>query len=160
MTAFYGTPTGYKAYADARGWSYVGIDDATITQGLVRSSVYIDGAYRGSFEGRKTGLRAQEREWPRIAGFDIEGFPIIPTEVPVEIENATYEGTKRELASPGSLAPDIEPGGGQLQREKIGPLEFEYHRDGSLVATFRAIDQALGSLLIVRSSYSGAASRG
>lgn len=159
MTTFYGTPTGYKAYADARGWSYAGIDDTTITQALVRTTGYIDGAYRGRFQGWKTGLRAQTLEWPRSAAWDVQLLPIPSDEIPVEIANATYEGAKRELASPGSLAPDIEPGGGQLKREKIGPLEFEYTRDGSTAATFVAIDQALGSLIVMRSAYVGVASR-
>lgn len=157
--ANYGTVAGYKAYADARGWSYAGKTDDEITQALVRATSYIDGAYRGAFEGWKAGGRAQALEWPRTGAMDRDGYSIAADETPVEIENATYEGAKRELASAGILAPDIDAGGGQLTREKIGPLEFEYARNGALVATFQAIEQALGGLINVPSAYSTTVSR-
>lgn len=151
----YGTVSGLKAHADARGISYAGKTDDEITQALVRSSDYIDGAYRSAFPGYKTGGRDQEREWPRYDVVDGRGFGIPSDEVPVEIERATYEGAIRELASPGSLAPDVAAGAPVVKREKVGPLETEYAVTGATRATFAAIEQALGGLLAMRSGYSG-----
>lgn len=157
--ANYGTVAGYKAYADARGTSYVGKTDDEITQALVRASSYIDGAYRASFPGYKTGRREQVLEWPRTNATDGAANSLPSDEVPVEIENATYEGAIRELASPGSLAPDVAAGGGGIKRfrEKVGPIdeETEYFHNGTTTATFTAIRLALGGLLSVGSPYSG-----
>lgn len=155
----YGSVSGFKAYCDARGVSYAGKTDDEITQALVRASSYIDGAYRASFPGYKTGRREQVLEWPRTNATDGAANSLPSDEVPVEIENATYEGAIRELASPGSLAPDVEAGGGGIKREKVGPIETEYFSNGSTTATFTAIRQALGGLLRVGSPYSGRAVR-
>jgi len=155
----YGTVSGFKAYCDARGVSYAGKTDPEIAQALVRASSYIDGAYRASFPGYKTGGRAQALEWPRYNALDNARRGIPSDEVPIEIETATYEGGIRELATPGSLAPDVAAGGGGIKREKVGPLETEYFSNGSTAATFTAIRQALGGLLTIRSAYSGRAVR-
>lgn len=159
MTTAYGSTPGYKAWADERGVSYAGILDATIDDARLVASEFIDGTYRSQFPGLRTDGRDQDREWPRSGAVDREGYAIPSDEVPVEILNATYEGVRRELADPGSLAPDIAVGGGSIKREKVGPLETEYFGDGSVTATFRAIELALGSLLVMRSRYSGVAVR-
>jgi hypothetical protein len=156
----YGTAAGYRTWADARGVDYSTVDDDDlITAALVRSSEYIDGEYRSQFPGIKASGRSQLREWPRAGAYDREGYGITSLVPPVEIENATYEGAKRELASPFSLAPDIKAGGGVVKRVKAGSVEVEYESNAQTQKTFQAIEQALGSLLIVRSSYSGASAR-
>lgn len=156
--AAYGTDAGYKAYADERGISYAGKTDEQIAEARLRASEYVDLTYISLFQGLKVGGRDQERQWPRVGATDMDGYSVGET-VPVEIENATYEGAVRELASAGSLNPDIEAGGGQLKREKIGPLEFEYIRDGSTTSTFRRIEDILAPLLGRTSRYFGAAAR-
>lgn len=158
MTA-YGTTDGYKAWADARGVSYVGKTNDDIDQARLRASEYVDGTYRSQFPGCKTGGRAQDREWPRAGATDREGYAVPSDTVPAEIDNAAYEGTKRELVSPYSLAPDIKAGGGVINRVKAGSVEVEYQLDGSLEKSFRAIEQALGSLLAMRARYSGTSAR-
>lgn len=158
MTA-YGSTDGYKAWADARGVAYADKTDDEIDQARLRASEYVDAAYRDSFDGVRTEGRAQDREWPRTGACDREGNPLPGDAVPDEIDNATYEGTKRELASPGSLNPDIKPGGGVVRRVKAGSVEVEYQTDASLTKTFQAIEQALGSLLVMRSRYSGTTAR-
>ena len=157
--AGYGTTVGYKAWADARGVTYSAYTDTQIDQARERASDYIDGSYRSQFPGTKTDGREQAREWPRENAYDREGLSIDSDETPVEIENATYEGTKRELASPYTLVPDLKAGGGVLKRVKAGSVEVEYDNDGTVTTTFEAIAQALGSLLVVRSRYSGVAVR-
>lgn len=157
--ANYGTVSGFKVYVDARGGSYAGNTDDQVLAALVRASTYIDGAYRAVLPGYKSGRREQALEWPRTNARDAAGEAIAYDAVPVEIENATYEGAIRELASPGSLNPDVAAGGGGLKREKVGPLETEYFSNGSTQATFIAIKQALSGLLPVGSSYVGAVVR-
>lgn len=157
--ANYGTVAGYKAWADVRGVSYSAYDDAAILAALVRSTYYIDGAYREDFGGWRLNGRVQDLEWPRTGVMDREGLPVDPYTVPPEVDAATYEGAKRELASPFSLAPDLKPGGGIVKRVKAGSVEVEYESNNQLTKTFQAIEQALGPLLVVRSSYSGAAVR-
>lgn len=159
MTTAYGTTAGYKAWADERGVSYAGITDGAIDDARLVASEFIDATYRGQFPGLRTDGRDQDREWPRSGAYDIEGYSIPSDEVPVEVLNATYEGAKRELATAGSLNPDIKAGGGVLKRVKAGSVEVEYDNDGSLTKTFQAIEQALGSLLVIRSRYSGVSVR-
>lgn len=157
--ANYGTVAAFKAYCDARGVSYADYSDDQILQALVRASSYIDGAYRSAFPGYKTGRRTQPLEWPRTDAYDAAGDYLDPNAVPAEIEAATYEGATRELATPGSLAPDVAAGGGQIKREKVGPLETEYFSNGATYAVFTAIDLALGSLIAPSSPYSASAVR-
>lgn len=159
MTAsFYGTVAGYKAWAADRGIT-VTATDPDIQAALVRATNYIDGAYRDQFPGWRADGRSQALEWPRAGATDREGLGIDGTTVPAEVDNATYEGAKREIASPFSLAPDIKPGGGIVKRVKAGSVEVEYENNLQTQKTFQAIEQALGPILIVRSSYSGASAR-
>lgn len=150
----------FKAACDDVGFSYAGKSDADIQQALVRTTRYIDGAFRTMFPGFRANTRLQALEWPRAGAVDREGVGIDGTTIPVEIVAATIEGAKRELASPNSLAPDVKAGGGVLKRIKTGSTELEYDTDHTKTATFQAVEQALGSLLIVRSAYSGMSVRG
>jgi hypothetical protein len=160
MATFYGSLAAALTYhADRANTAWATSTDDLRTAALVRATQYIDGAYRSSFPGCRTDGREQTLEWPRAGAYDREGLSIDSDVIPVEIENATYEGALRELASPGSLAPDIKAGGGVVNRVKAGSVEVEFQLDGSLEKTFRAIQQALGSLLVVRSRYSGTSVR-
>lgn len=158
MADFYGTVEGYKAFAADRGLT-VTATDPDIQAALVRSTNYIDGTYRNQFPGFRANNRHQPLEWPRSWASDREGYPIDPTIVPPEVDAATYEGAKREIASPFSLAPDIKPGGGVVKRVKAGSVEVEYESNAQLTKTYQAIEQALGPILTVRSNYSGMAAR-
>ena len=156
--AAYGSATLYKAWADARGYTYG--SDALINTALLRASEYVDAKYGDAFEGLKAGGRDQERQWPRSGACDREGYGFTSTEVPQALLNAVYEAAKRELASTGSLAPDVKAGGGVATRVKAGSVEVEFANTGTTYPSFPAIDAALSSLLIVRSPYSGRVVRG
>lgn len=157
MADFYGTVAGYKAWADDRGTSYSGKSDTQIEQALVRASEYIDGAY--SFQGLKADGRSQERQWPRAWAMDAEGYGIASDAIPVEVVNATYEGTVRELVAAGALNKDVKPGGGVVRRVRAGSTEVEFQSNAATETTFTRIDQALAPLIGARSRYSGSASR-
>lgn len=120
----YGTLAAADAYHADRGNStWTGTDEAK-NIALLRGSEYVDQNFRSSFPGFKAGLREQVREWPRTFAHDIEGLTIPSDQVPVEVENATYEAALRELVTPGSLFPDFTPGQ-QQKRVKVGPIEVE-----------------------------------
>lgn len=113
MADFYGTVAGYTAYVLARDYDVPIKTDDEIEAALLVASEWLDGRYSsvwvssGTF---KTGQRAQVREWPRNGYVDVYGYALSSTEIPREIENATYEAAIRELANPGSLTVDYTPG--------------------------------------------------
>jgi hypothetical protein len=132
--AIYGTLSDANAYHTARGNAAWTGADAVKAAALERATDYIDGRYRwqlksgrwqSMFPGERTQGRDQEREWPRTGAEDYDGNAIADDEVPVEVENATYEAALRELVTPGSLSPDFVPSG-QVIKEKVGPIEVGY----------------------------------
>jgi hypothetical protein len=132
--SIYGTLADANTYHTARGNTAWTGTDAVKLAALERATDYIDGRYRwllpsgrweSMFPGERTDGRAQEREWPRTDAEDYDGNAIPDDEVPVEVENATYEAALRELVTPGSLSPDFVPSG-QVIKEKVGPIEVGY----------------------------------
>lgn len=129
----YGTLEGALAYHTARNndaWlnapdSPDSPDDYRYAA-LMRGSDYIDAVYGSRYPGSRTDGRAQDRPWPRKNATDQEGNEIADDEVPVEIEQATYEAALRELESPGSLLPDY-IAAERVRRERVeGAVEIEY----------------------------------
>lgn len=111
MPSFYGTATGFRAYFDAREIEYSSAwTDDFISAKLLIASEWIDARFRSDFPGLKSGLRAQEREWPRTGAFDIYQYVIQTDEIPPEVINATYEAALRECELAGSLSLDFTPG--------------------------------------------------
>lgn len=161
MADFYGTLAGALSYhADRGNAAWAASDDTLRTEALVRASAFIDLTYLARFEGLKAGGRDQALQWPRTGVTDMEGYSVVETTPPVEIINATYEAALRELATPGSLNPDIKAGGGVVKRVKAGSVEVEYASDATTRATFTRIEDILAPLLGRASPYTGAAARG
>lgn len=132
--AIYGTRTDADAYHLARGnTGWTGSNEAK-DAALQRATDYIDGRYRyltpggcwvSMFRGQRTAGRGQPLEWPRTGATDSAGNEIPDDEVPIEVEEATYEAALRELVSPGSLSP-VFIASQQVTREKVGPVEVAY----------------------------------
>lgn len=158
MADNYGSVAGFLAWAGDRAKVYA-VEDGAILAALVRASEYVDAAYMAQWQGFKTGGRNQVRQWPRAGAADREGLVLSSATVPIEIENATYEGADREITAPGSLAADVKPGGGIIRRVKAGSTEVEYEPNTATTTTFTRIDQALSPLIGGGSSYSGSTSR-
>jgi hypothetical protein len=134
MPDFYGSVAAADAYHLARANAAWAGDDAAKQAALIRASAYIDGKYQTQsscgrweslFPGIKTGGRAQSLQWPRTGVSDNEGNAIPADEVPIEIEQATYEAALREIATPGSLSPDY-VASDAIKRQKVDVLEIEY----------------------------------
>ena len=149
-----------QAYCDARGLTFGASPTEVGEEAIIRATTAIDARYRGRFPGYKTNGRNQSLEWPRTAAYDAEWNAIGGTEIPIEIINATCEAAVRELASPGSMMPDLERGG-SIKRLKAGSVEIEYGANAMAQTTFTLIDGILSPLLgSAVSAYVGRAVRG
>lgn len=143
------------SYAAARGLTFPAEPAANAEAALRRGTSWLDGAYRGSFPGRRKNGRAQALEWPRMDAWDNSRppDPIRDDEIPVEIVHACCEAAIRELAAPGSLSPDVTPG--QIEKRiKVEGIEIEYAIGAGTVAEQRPvvsiIDDILSSLIAIR----------
>jgi hypothetical protein len=142
------------SYAVARGLTFPGTPEAEAEAALRRGTAWLDGAYRGSFPGRRKKGRAQALEWPRVDAWDntCPPEPIADDEIPVEIVHASCEAGIRELAAPGSLTPDVTPG--KIKKSaKVGDIAVEYAIGAGTAQDQRPIvsiiDDILGSLLSI-----------
>jgi len=164
MPDFYGTVAAADAYHAARANAAWTGDDVAKQAALIRASVYIDGRYRkllasgvwqSLFPGVKTEGRGQAREWPRTGAEDYEGHAIPSDQVPIEVEQATYEAALRELVEPGSLSPDF-VAASTVKRQKVGPIEEEFSvaagADGaaSVRPVISIIDEMIAPVLVAR----------
>jgi len=164
MPDFYGNVAAADAYHAARANAAWTGDDVAKQAALLRASVYIDGRYRkllasgvwqSLFPGVKTEGRGQAREWPRTGAEDYEGHAIPSDQVPVEVEQATYEAALRELVEPGSLSPDF-VAASTVKRQKVGPIEEEFSvaagADGaaSVRPVISIIDEMIAPVLVAR----------
>lgn len=164
MPDFYGTVAAADAYHAARANAAWTGDDVAKQAALIRASVYIDGRYRkllasgvwqSLFPGVKTEGRGQAREWPRTGAEDYEGHAIPSDQVPIEVEQATYEAALRELVEPGSLSPDF-VAASTVKRQKVGPIEEEFSvaagADGaaSVRPVISIIDEMIAPVLVGR----------
>lgn len=164
MPDFYGTVAAADAYHAARANAAWTGDDVAKQAALLRASVYIDGRYRkllasgvwqSLFPGVKTEGRGQAREWPRTGAEDYEGHAIPSDQVPIEVEQATYEAALRELVEPGSLSPDF-VAASTVKRQKVGPIEEEFSvaagADGaaSVRPVISIIDEMIAPVLVAR----------
>lgn len=113
---------------------------------LIRATAAIDARYRGRWPGFRAAFRAQSLEWPRQAAYDNEDNLISAVSIPPEVINATLEAAARELASPGSMIPDLERGGA-VRMLKAGSVEIEYAANAEMTTTFQLIDGLLSGIL-------------
>lgn len=157
----YGSVADCAAYAAARGLAFPASPEAAAEAALRRATAFIDGK-RGRFPGFRRMARAQALEWPRIGASDAAGNAVPFDAIPSEIVKATFEAAIREIATPGSMAPDQTPAI-RRKRVKAGPVETEteYAGGGFNVATsFSMIESLLAGLLGAQSHFTGTAVRG
>lgn len=111
-------------YHSARGNSaWADGTTAEKEEALRRASTFLSNSY--PWAGYPVNARTQLLAWPRYDVVDQDGNPVASDEVPREVVNATYEVALRELATPGSMNPDVTLAD-KVKREKVGPLEVEY----------------------------------
>lgn len=98
---------------------------------LIRATAHLNGY---AWAGQKVGGRAQLLAWPRYGTIDREGWPIDDTTIPREVKAACCEIALRELATPGSMTPDVIMSQA-VTREKIGAIEVQYQGAASADAS-------------------------
>ena len=144
MPVFYGTVLDADAYHLARGTGDAWDDVADKESALLVASEWIDRKYRTRFPGYKVGRRTQEREWPRYDAYDAANEFILSTDIPIEIEQATYEAALRHGTDPGSLSPDVDP---PLSRIKADTVELEYAGTNQ-TTDYPTVSSLLSNLLV------------
>lgn len=112
-------------YHTARGTAAWTGEDAAKEAALRRATAWLDGTYRSRLPGERRYDRTQALEWPRLSVYDSDGNPVDSDTIPREIVHATCEAAARELASAGSLSPDVTTADA-VKRERVGPMEVEY----------------------------------
>jgi hypothetical protein len=149
------------AYASSRGLTFT--NDAAGEQALRRATTWIDATYGQRFGGYRVSVN-QALVFPRSGLVDREGYGIAYNAVPRQIAQATAEAAVRELASPGSLNPDVTPGTVKKRVRVEGAVEVEYAVGAGGVASqtpvISIIDGILAPLIGAASSpYVGRAVR-
>jgi hypothetical protein len=167
------------SYCNDRG---ITIPDGDPQAALIRGTQYIEGHYRGRWPGNRTKYRGlQSLSWPRFGAYVDDGsridyrtrlqFPgaysdvgyapqvyyILPTEIPIEVIQATCEAAIRELISPGFLQPDLTAS--NLKAERAGDTEFEYFGGYGLPPLVTVIEGILSPLLLSRTDLFGVRDR-
>lgn len=113
---------------------------------LIRASTAIDARYGASFSGYRSRGREQGLEWPRAAAYDAAGWLIPDDAVPIEVIKATIEAAFRELATPGSMMPDLDRGGA-IQSVSAGSVSVTWSGNASATTTYKLIDGIIAPIL-------------
>lgn len=115
---------------------------------LRRATQYLDGYYRYQYRGVRT-KQAQTLEWPRYDVVDASGYWVPSNALPNALKQATAEAALRELASPGSLQPDLARGGAIASEEvTAGPVSTKtsYRGDAAARTIYSKLDELLSGL--------------
>jgi hypothetical protein len=120
--AHYGSEEGFEAYCVRLGYT---VSPGEVPPALERGTAYLDGHYGASYPGVPTS-DTQELGWPRTGAVNCRGYAIPSDVIPKEIENATYEATRRELTTPGGLTPDV----------VVGQIKQSVSVDGAVSVTY------------------------
>lgn len=134
------------SYFDDRGNTTWTSSTGDKESALVRASAAIDATYRDRFPGYRTHGRDQGLEWPRGDAYDNSDLLISNDEIPREIIQATCEAALRELASPGSMLPDLARDGA-IEQIRAGSVEIRYGKGATGTTTYLLIDGILSGLL-------------
>lgn len=139
-----------------RDWS-PDSDDAAEAAVRVATS-YVDSTYRAGFQGYQTYGRNQALCWPR-AYVTVDGYYVDSQAVPRELVKAVCEAAIRELASPGCLTPDVQPGT-NITSLTADTVSVQFSGDGmSAYPVFLDVDNAVAPLLNNAGSVSGTVAR-
>lgn len=135
-----------NAYCSDHGLAFVASPSSLGEAALIRASIAIDARYANAYPGYRKNGRQQGLQWPRAAAYDIAGWLITDSEVPIEIIQATCEAAVRELADPNSMMPDLERGG-KIDSIKAGSVGITWSSSASAYTTFTLIDGILINIL-------------
>jgi hypothetical protein len=115
---------------------------------IVRGTAAIDGMYNSRWPGTRSSS-AQALGWPRDDAWDMDGYAL--NEVPTAVINATCEAALIELVTPGALSVSLGHGG-EVLREKVGPVEVEYKASAPGMTVYNSIRNALSRIVKIGGS--------
>ncbi len=99
---------------------WLALSDSAKQAALIEATTYIEGKYRGTWNGWISFLR-QGLAWPRMGAWDADGRYI--TGVPTQVLRATCELAIVSVDAP--LDPMLD-GDERIKSSKVGPIETEY----------------------------------
>lgn len=138
----------YHAAIGNAAWSASTVTDTQREAALRRATAWLDGRY--DWPGYRVNGRLQALDWPRHEAYDTEDEIIDYTTIPDEVVNATCEAALRELASPGSLSPDVTPGTMKVLTEVKG-IRWTQLRGGAsesdMAPTLLTVDRILSHII-------------
>jgi len=129
-------------FADRSNSTWAALDNTVKQKGLLDATEYVGSLYRGSWLGSLYSTE-QGLDWPRVGAYDPEGRPL--DGVPKDLQAAICR-LALESATNGDLVTSQDRGG-QVKREKIGPIETEYADGAPAGRTFPYLDDLLSSLV-------------
>lgn len=121
----------------------VGATDEQLEAALIRGTAGLDATTYLRLPGWRS-TDAQALAWPRSGAWDRDGYPLAG--VPNPIRLACMEAALVELSSAGSLLATQERGG-QVKREKVGPIEVEYQGYAPAATTYPTVTMILARIL-------------
>lgn len=130
-------------FADRNDSTWAGLQDEVKQKGILDATAYIEAKYRGSWVGSLYDT-AQGLSWPRIGAYDPEGRDL-DGGVPVDLIAVVCR-----LALQSATSGDLEVAqdrGGQVKREKVGPIETEYEPGAPAGSTYPYVDDMISGLV-------------
>lgn len=109
-----------------------------------RATAALDAKYGATFLGSPSHVE-QALEWPR-SGVTYRGEEMTDDWIPKRLKDALAEAAIRELATPGSLSPDLKRGGA-IKSVGAGSARVEFMDGAPVETTFSAIDGLLSALV-------------
>ena len=127
--------------SDFTAWD--GATDPDKEARLRQAAQWLDANFRSRYVGIIRS-ESQALEWPRSGAIDRSGRTI--NNVPDAVKNAQIELAKYMIVNSANLVP-AEDRGGQVKREKVGPIEVEYMDNAPSGTTYRWAEQLLSQVL-------------
>lgn len=144
------TADSYVSEADATAYfadrgsptAWTGASSANREAALRYATAWLDGRYRwvGAVVRSTQALR-----WPRCSAEDDEGRLLASNTVPQRVKDATCEAALSHLSN--ALNATLERGG-EIEREKVGPLETVYRSGAPAETTLPHVDRLLRGLRV------------
>jgi hypothetical protein len=133
-TEAYADADAYIAWHTAHWGTAPTAAEAAIEAAIRRGVAFLDGL---RWVGSRANGRSQALAWPRQDAVDGEGNEIAEAEIPAEVIDAQHALTRAELASPGTLSPDVTLGG-QKVLVGVDSLRWEVQKTANTVEAQRA----------------------
>lgn len=127
------------------GWTGA---DAVKEAALRQATAYLDNVYGLRWVGSRIN-QTMSLDWPRYGVIDRDGFEVVATAVPVEVENATAYVALKVLEG-DTLVPDVDAGANAVAESvTVGPISVSSSYSGEVTTAPRypKVEQLLRDLI-------------